>query len=167
MRGLLLTLAGCGAAAISVDTAVAQAQVQRLRDACIATDMNREAFERAFADSGFEPLIRVVRSGQPGPSDWMSGFEDQGVQIVMEGRPASVDATDCGVLDPRPAEGWRTAVERLAQDLRMAPVASEEIPGALEAQSWSAGGTRPLTLHFEVYRQAVIVRFARPPVGGH
>tara|TARA_R110002124_G_scaffold201953_2_gene368471 strand:+ start:319 stop:822 length:504 start_codon:yes stop_codon:yes gene_type:complete len=167
MRVMLLALAVLGVAAIPVDHAIAQTQVQRLRDACIATEMTRESFQRAFEDSGFEPLIPVVRPGQPDRSDWMSGFEDRGVQIVMEGKPGSSDATDCGVLTPRPAEGWRAEVDRLAQDLHMSPVAAEEMPNVLEARSWTATGERPLTLHYEVYRQAVIVRFAKPPVDVH
>lgn len=167
MRIMLLALAVLVGAAIPVDHAIAQTQVQRLRDACIATEMNRESFQRAFSDSGFEPLIPVVRSGKPGPSDWMSGFEDRGVQIVMEGKPSSSDATDCGVLNPRPVEGWRADVDRLAQDLHMGPVASEPMPNVIESRSWSATGERPLTLHYEVYREAVIVRLAKPPVDGH
>ena len=166
MRGMLLALAVLGAAAIPVDHAIAQTQVQRLRDACIATEMNREAFQRAFADSGFEPLIPVVRSGQPSPSDWMSGFEDRGVQIVMEGKPSSSEATDCGVLNPRPTEGWRAEVDHLAQELHMSPAATEDMPHVLEARSWTGTGDRPLTLHYEVYREAVIIRFAKSPAEG-
>lgn len=162
MRFSLLALAVLGVAAIPVDHALAQTQVQRLREACVATDMNRESFQRAFADSGFEPLIPVFRQGEQPRSDWMSGYDDDGVQIVMEGKPPSADATDCGVLDPRPAEGWRSDVEQLAQDLDMSPVATNAMPNVLDSRSWTAAGERPLTLHYEVYREAVVVRFARP-----
>ncbi|MDI1327637.1 MAG: hypothetical protein PSV23_12665 [Brevundimonas sp.] len=162
MRIAVLALAGLGFTAIPFDHAAAQSQVQRLRDACITTEMNRESFQGAFADSGFEPLIPVVGHGQPIPSDWMSGYEDNGVQIVMEGTPPSSDATDCAVLNPRPAGEWRTEVEHLAQELHMSPVASEHMPNVLESRSWAAAGERPLSLHYEVYREAVIVRFAKP-----
>lgn len=159
----LLALAVLGAAAVPIDHAVAQSPVQRLRDACTATNMNRESFQRAFADSGLEPLLPVVRAGESPRTDWMSGYEDGDVQIVMEGKPSSSDATDCGVLDPHPAGDWRTDIGRLAQELGMSQVASDQMPNVLESRSWSAAGERPLTLHYELYREAVVVRFAQPP----
>jgi len=161
MRIAVLALAGLGVTAIPFDHAAAQSQVHRLRDACVATEMNRESFQRAFADSGFEPLIPVFRDGQPMPSDWMSGYEDSGVQIVMEGKPGSSDATDCAVLSPQPAGEWRTEVEDLARELHMSQVPSKPMPNVLESRSWTAAGEWPLSLHYEVYREAVIVRFAK------
>lgn len=163
----LVALAALGVTAIPIDHANAQTQVQRLRDACITTDMNRESFQRLFASSGFEPLIPVARQGAPARSDWMSGYETRGVQIVMEGRPGSSDATDCGVLDPRPTGDWRGDLNRLAQDLAMSPVTGERIPDAAESGSWSASGERPLTLHYEVYGEALVVRFARAFAHSH
>lgn len=162
MRVRLLALAVLGVAAIPVNCAIAQTAVQRLRDACVATGMNRDAFQRAFADSGFEPLIPVVRAGAPAPSDWMSGYEDDGVQIVMEGKPPSSDATDCGVLDPRPSGDWRSDISHLAQELDMSPMAADQMPDVIESRSWTAAGERPLTLHYELYREAIVVRFAKP-----
>ena len=159
---VLLALVALGAAAIPIDHAIAQTPVQRLRDACTATNMNRESFQRAFADSGLEPLIPVVRAGESPRSDWMSGYKDDGVQIVMEGKPASSDATDCGVLDPHPTGDWRGEIGLLAQELGMSPAASDQLPNVLESRSWTAAGELPLTLHYELYREAVVVRFARP-----
>jgi hypothetical protein len=158
VRLFALVLAIVGVAGMPLDHALAQTQLQRLRDACIATDMNHESFQRAFAGRGFEPLLPVGR-----PSGWMSGYQDGSVQIVMEGRLGSPDATRCSVLDRRPAEGWRSEVERLAQDLDLSPVASDPLPDAIDSRSWTAAGERPLTLHYEVYREAVVVRFAKPP----
>lgn len=142
--------------------ATAQTTVERLQEACVATNMMRASFDQTFAGRGLEPLIPVVRQGEARPTEWSEAYRDGPVDIVLTGQPGSSEATDCGVLARHPEDSLRAEMQRLAEQLRMQPTASEEDPDVIEARSWTAGGERPLTLHYEFYRDAVVVRLARP-----
>lgn len=158
----LTALLLAGLAAPLATARPAQTQIERLREACLATDMQREPFERLIGARGLAPLIGVLRPGEdPTLKDWMTGYDDGGIQIVMSGEPADrSNATDCGVLTPRPEGDWRGEVEALALELHMQPATADGLANALESRSWT--GDDGLTLSYEVYRQAVVVRFARP-----
>jgi len=164
MRIPLLAMAVASFAAAPGGPAVAQTQVERLREACLTTSMQHEAFERLFSTRNLTSLIPVVRQGEESKlADWASGYDDGGIQIVMSGSPADPsNATDCGVLAPRPVGDWRAEIEALARELNMRPAPPEDLPNVVEARSWTTNADRRLTLHYEVYRQGVVVRFALP-----
>jgi len=129
--------------------------------------MERGLFEGALGNRGFEPLLRVVREGQALPTEWSVGFDDSGVQMVMDGKPGSNDATDCGVLMSAPGGDWRADVEALAVELGMqskphTPTSQQQAARVAEARSWAASDGTALSLHYEVYNQTVVIRFDRP-----
>lgn len=141
--------------------------VERFREVCVETRMERTLFERAVADRGFEPLLRVVRPGQVLPNEWSVGVDDNGVQMVMDGKPGSNDATDCGVLMRSPKGDWRGDIEGLARELNMqsiphAPSPEQRAARVGDAKSWTSGDSTALSLHYEVYNETVVVRFGRP-----
>lgn len=150
--------------------------LQLLRDACLATEMRRDAYEQLSRERGWKEAILVVRAGDPRLMDtsiWESryGLHGAGARgapsatFLMSGETAGADpsyATYCAVMADEPAGNWRSRMERFASELDMRAAPTVEDPDVLEARAWSTDADSPLTFGYKLYDNGLVVRIARP-----
>jgi hypothetical protein len=163
MKRALLALAAVACVSIPAGQAFGQTPVERIRKACVETNMQRDAFERLLGGRGLQPLLQVVREGDNWELfNWMVGYGDGDVQIAIEGKTADpARATECGVIDPAPSGDWRREVAAFARELGMSPTAPLKLPDVSESRAWAAPHNPDLVLSYAVYREAVVVQFER------
>jgi|GEM_PF-1699232 len=168
MRSAHVFAAFAGCAAILAPS-LASAQVALLREACLATEMDREAFERLADERDWEMLIRVVSAGNLPPDDgsWETMYRSQagGPQFWMSNETPGANpshATSCGVAATEPDTNWRSDLEGLAFELGMDSTSATPRPNSLEAGAWTTDRPDPVSLSYDLYRSGLTVRITRP-----
>jgi len=166
MRSPALLAALVGGVAVLAPS-FATAQVALLRQACLGTAMQQDAYVEFAADRGWSRSIRIVVAGDPSiAQNWEHMFRDEstGIQSWMSGQNAisRSDATSCGIADTDPAETWRQDMEALAVELGMLPTTATPGEQAIEAGAWLRSGPDALSLSYDRYPSGVTVRLRRP-----
>lgn len=167
MRPALLALVSACSVG-SAGACFAQSQFDDLREACLRTEMRREAFERLADERDWEQLLRVVRAGDPlDTTVWESMYRAQPGrrQFWMSGENAGADpahATSCGVAATDPDADWRSRAGALALELGMTPSPTAPRPNSVEARAWSTVEPTALSLSYDLYPSGLTVRLTRP-----
>lgn len=168
MRRALVLLAVAGCATAPGEAERPSTLVETVREACLETGMDRDAFRRLADERDWGPLLRVVRANDPvDDAVWELMFQAGESTVAMSGEVSdgrSSRATVCGVMAPAPAGDWRSEVEGLAAELRMRSVAADADPGVLETRAWANADARPSGLIYERWETAVVVSLEQPAV---
>lgn len=159
---LALALSAAAAApAPSQDADVAQL----VRDACVATELDRAAFERLGRERRWRSVRLTQRSGRSG---WSVAFRAEGATIMLMGGRAPdndpADAPSCSVSVEHAPEGLEQEIDALAAALGLASEGALEAPaGMVPIRMWSRFGDSTLTFAAAQDGRAV-VSFSRQHV---
>ena len=163
ISALILGIALGGAGAVS--PAQSEGSVADLvRTACVDTGMRREAFE-AMAQSRHWQRIEAA-SEDAGEAGWTLHYRAGRMSVMLSMMPVDGPADPalasmCAVMAPRPAADWRSGVETLASELRLAK--DPEILGApgTDQLSWSKFGEFTLSASYAPSNQSLAVTLSR------
>ncbi|WP_415013434.1 hypothetical protein [Brevundimonas sp.] len=136
---------------------------QLVREACVETEMNREAVERLAHERGW----RSVRMRPSGSTEgWSVGYRVRDAHVALMSVPelGRVDpsvASICSVDAARPRGDWRAEIAELAADLGLQPDRIPDLPIEGEMRIWSTLGEYTLTSIYDRARGRVVVNLSR------
>lgn len=140
--------------------------VDRIEQFCVATEMQRDAFDRIASEQGLERMVRVVRSmDDVDQSKWETMFGDRTAQFQLSGTVAGGTEGDyCAVMVATPSDDWRAAVESLAMSLNMQPVdvGQSSANQVRESRTWTTIGAPSMSLVYKLYGSSLVVSLERP-----
>jgi hypothetical protein len=123
--------------------------VQLVRDACVSTEFDRDAFEALGQQRRWRAARLTQRSGRAG---WNSAFRANGVLVMMlggqePGGPGTGSATVCSVSVERAGEGLGDEFAALAESLGLGSesLSAGSRPGFIAPRIWSTLGGQTLT----------------------
>ena len=142
------------------------AATQLVRDACIATGMQKDAFERL----GRERRWRRARLSSPStePGSWHVGFQAREGLVTLStipqfpGQPA-VDGAACMVMVESVGDDWLPAAEDLAAEIGLGGYqALSATPGPEEMHVWSDGpGGQTMTVAYARQRRVLSITYVK------
>jgi hypothetical protein len=123
--------------------------VQLVRDACVSTELDRDAFEAL----GQERRWRRVRlTPRAAPAGWNTAFRANGVLVMMlggqePGGPGTGSAVVCSVSVERADQELEGEFAALAESLGLGSesLSAESLPGFIPPRIWSTLGGQTLT----------------------
>lgn len=167
---MLVTLAFAillGGSRPALDTPEDSVLVGLVEQACVATGLQRDAFEQAARTQRWRPAPLTRNTGE----GWSLAYRTGQATITLSGLPVD-GVTDpslgsmCMVAVHRPDAGWREQLSALAVELGMQEDPALEIPGAPDVRSWSKFGGHTLTAAYQPANQTVAVTLSRQIVVG-
>ena len=114
------------------------AALQLVREACLGTGMQKDAFERLGRDRRW----RRVPAPSPRPGAWHVRFQGPGALVTLSTIPhlpgdPQVDGAACTIITDGVGDDWVPAVEGLAVELGLGNSQTLPQSGSREAQVWS------------------------------
>lgn len=164
-----LTLAIAVSVAIAGAATPTRAQgagvAQLLRDACVDTGLDREAFERLARERRWR-AVRLTQS--PRGQGWNVAYRVDGALVMLRGGAvpghASADTASCSVSVERAPAALEGQIDSLATSLGLASEGmTEDVPGFVPIRIWSRFGEATLTFASAPDGRAV-VSFSRQHV---
>lgn len=142
------------------------AATQLVREACIGTGMQKDAFERL----GRERRWRRARLTAPSAEAraWHVGFQTREGLVTLStipqypGQPA-VDGAACMVMADSVGDNWLNAVENLAAEIGLGGYQElTAIPGSDEMHVWSDGpGGQTMTATYVRQRRVLSITYVK------
>lgn len=134
-----------------------------VREACVETEMNREAIDRLARERGWRSVR--TRSSSPAPG-WSVGYRvrDAHVALTSLPGPGGVDpslGSICTVDAARARGDWLTEIAQLAADLGLQPDRVPDLPIEGEMRMWSSLGGYTLTSTYDRASGRVVVSLSR------
>jgi len=142
---------------------------QLVREACVGTGMQKDAFERLGQERRWRPAPLATPLAEPGA--WFAGFETSDALITLSSTPnrpdtPGVHTVACTVMSSDIGDGWLTAVEVLVAEMGLDVVdVVSALPPAEEVHVWSdgPGGQTLMVTYIPERRRLSIAYMTREP----
>lgn len=145
------------------------AATQLVREACIGTVMQKDAFERLGRERRWRPAPLATPLAEPGA--WFAGFQTSSALITLSNTPnrpgtPDVNTVACTVISSDIGDGWLPAVEVLVAEMGLDVVdVVSALPPTEEVHVWSdgPGGQTLMVTYIPERRRLSIAYMTREP----